>query len=261
MPTIDTNGEILYYDVTGGGPALILLHAVGAKGDLWAEVIGKLQDRFTVYAFDLRGHGASTLNGPMTTQDMARDLESAIEALELGPFHLVGSSIGASTAVMLAANRPEQVESLVVSGIGLVPDPVLKDEVYGIREAVHYLADEDFAYQVAEALLIPDAPQAGIDGLRDGILVQTKQHYLMGLEAMEVADLTEFASKVSAPTLVLHGAMDELVPVEQAEALANALSDGSISHLENAGQIAYLDNPAGFGEAVLGFLGTDQTAS
>ena len=254
MPTIDTNGETLSYTDSGQGQALILLHAVGAKGDLWADVIENLQDRFTIYAFDLRGHGASSLNGPMTTDDMARDLESAIEALDLGPCHLVGSSIGAAVAVKLAASKPDAVESLVVSGIGLTPDPVLSDEIYGIREAVHYLVDEDFAYQMAEALLIPDAPQASIDGLRDGILAQTKQHYLAALEAMEASDLTEFASKVSAPTLVLHGAMDELVPLERAQALADSLPGGSINTLEDAGQIAYLDNLGGFGAALTAFL-------
>lgn len=254
MPTIDANGEILFYSVTGDGPALILLHGVGAKGDLWADPTKSLQDRFTIYAFDLRGHGSSSLNGSMSTDDMARDLDTAIEALGTGPCHLVGSSLGASVAVKLAATAPEAVRSLVVSGIGLVPDPVLTDEIYGIREAVHYLADEDFAYQVAEALLIPDAPQKSIDGLRDGILAQTKQHYLAALEAMEAADLTDFAAKVSAPTLVLYGAMDELVPLEQAEALADALPDGSIDRLEDAGQIAYLDNPSGFGAALSGYF-------
>ena len=254
MPTIDANGETLYYSVSGEGPALILLHAVGAKGDLWPDVIRALQNWFAVYAFDLRGHGASSLNGSLTLDDMARDLESAIDALALGPCHLIGSSLGASVAVKLAASAPAMVRSLVVSGIGLTPDPVLTDEVYGIREAGHYLADEDFAYQIAEALLIPDAPQPSIDGLRDGILAQTKQNYLMALEAMETADLAEFAPKVSAPTLVLYGAMDELVPLEQAQALAAVLPAGSIKQLEDAGQIAYLDNPAGFGAAVADFL-------
>lgn len=254
MPTIDVNGESIFYSMTGEGPSLVLLHAVGAKGDLWASIVKSLQDRFMIYAFDLRGHGASSLNGPLTTDDMAADLASAIDGLDINACHLVGSSLGASVAAKLAAARPDTIKSLVISGIGLAPDPVLTDEVYGIREAVHYLADEDFAYQVAEALLIPDAPQSSIHGLRDGILAQTKQNYLMSLEAMEAADLTEFASNVSAPALVLHGAMDELVSVEQAQAVADTLLKGSLIHLQDAGQIAYLDNSAGFAAAISEFL-------
>jgi pimeloyl-ACP methyl ester carboxylesterase len=254
MPTIDANGETLSYRVTGDGPALVLLHAVGAMSDLWADVISSLEDRFTVYAIDLRGHGASSLKGSLTTDDMARDLDAALGLLDLWPCHVVGSSLGAAVAVKLAANRPDKVRSLVVSGIGLSPDPVLSDEIYGIREAVHYLADDDFAYQVAEALLIPDAPQSSIDGLRDGILAQTKQNYLAGLEALEVADLTHIASKVTAPVLVLHGAMDELVPLERAEALAGALPAASVTQLADAGQIAYLDNAPGFSAALSTFL-------
>jgi hypothetical protein len=53
--------------------------------------------------------------------------------------------------------------------------------------------------------------------------------------------------------------MDELVPLEQAEALANALPEGSINPLGDAGQIAYLDNPTGFGAALSGFLDRQST--
>jgi len=254
MPTIDVNGETLHYSVDGEGPVLILLHAVGAEGSLWADAIRPLKGKFKVYAFDLRGHGESSLNGSLTTDHMARDLEFALEALGLRSYHLVGSSLGASVAVKLSAAGGERVQSLVISGVGLTPDSLLDDEIYGIRESVHYLADEDFSGQVAEALLIPDAPQQGIDGLRDGILAQTKQNYLRALEAMKGADLADLAPNVSVPALVLHGVMDEFVTRGQAEALVAALPDGAMGQLEDAGQIAYLDNPAGFGAALSVFL-------
>jgi pimeloyl-ACP methyl ester carboxylesterase len=254
MTTIDANGETLFYTMAGDGPALVLLHAVGARGDLWADVIDTLQHQFTVYAFDLRGHGASSSNGEISVDAMAADLEAALGSLDLWPCHLVGASLGAGVAVKLAAARPDRIRSLFLSGIGLTPDAALSDEVYGITEAVHYLAEEDFAGQFGEVLLIPDAPKASIDGLRGGILAQTKQKYLAALEAMNASDLTEAATQILAPALVLYGAMDELVSRDQAAALAKALPGGDIADLEEAGQVAYLDNPAGFGAALSAFL-------
>lgn len=254
MPTVDANGETLFYEVTGVGPPLLLLHAVGAKSDSWGDLTNSLADRFTIYGVDLRGHGASSLNGSMTIEEMAHDLEAMLAALDIPSCHVIASSLGALVAVTLAASRPDLVKMLAVSGVGLSPDPVLTDEVYGIREAVHYLTDDDFAYQVAEALLIPDAPQSSINGLRDGILAQSKQNYLRALEAIERGDLAARAPNVSAPTLVVHGTMDELVPATRAEALAKALPDGTLLTLDDAGQISYLDNPAGFLAVVSDFL-------
>jgi pimeloyl-ACP methyl ester carboxylesterase len=59
---------------------------------------------------------------------------------------------------------------------------------------------------------------------------------------------------VAAPALVLHGEMDELVPAAQAEALASALPNGTIRTLQDAGHVAYLDNPAGYCAALSEFL-------
>lgn len=257
MPTIEANGETLSYTQSGSqnreGPAVVLLHAVGANAALWSRAVAQLDNDYTLYAFDLRGHGGSTLNGALSAADMAQDIAVALASLGVERFHLVGDSLGALVAVHLAASR-EAVASLAVCGIGLAPDQALEDEVYGIREAVHYLADADFADQIGEALLIPDAPQSGIDGLRESIAMLGKRAYLAGLEVMAASDLTEMAASLTAPALVLRGTLDELVPLEQARALADAMGNASFSELEEAGHIAYLDNPKAFGDTLTSFL-------
>ena len=153
MPTVEVNGEKLNFVQKGAGPAMVLLHGIGARADLWADVIDNLSDRYTMVAFDLRGHGESTCNQELSVAAMASDMLQATEKLQLSSFHLVGVSLGGAVAVRLAAMYPERVQSLVVSGIGLNIEKVLADEIYGIREAVHYLAPADFAAQVSQALL------------------------------------------------------------------------------------------------------------
>ena len=256
MPTIESNGETLFYTQTGDGPAVVLLHAVGARAALWSETAAHFGDDRRIYAFDLRGHGDSSLNGSLEVTDMTADLVGALEALGVDRFHLVGVSLGAGIAVHLAASVGSAVESLSVAGIGLVPDQVLEDEVYGIREAAHYLAEEDFAEQIGEALLMPEAPAAGIEGIRAGVASLGKRNYLAGLEAMLATDLTGVAPNVTAPSLVLHGELDELVSEEQARALADALPEGTLQILENTGHVAHLDNPNALGEAIAKFLGS-----
>lgn len=262
MPTIEANGETLSYTVSGvqngESPAVVLLHAVGANADLWSEAVVALDGDYTLYAFDLHGHGGSTRNGEPLVADMARDIAGALEALGIARFHVVGVSLGAEVAIHLAASAGDAVMSLFVSGVGLVPDQALVDEIYGIREAVHYLADENFAEQIGEALLIPDAPPAGIESLSKGIATLGKRNYLASLEAMAMSDLSEIAGSVIAPAMVLHGTLEELVPIEQAGALADAMPAASLGELEEAGHIAYLDNPRGFGTALTAFLTAQQ---
>lgn len=262
MPTIEANGETLSYTRSGPqkgeGPVIVLLHGVGANADLWAESVAQLSREYTLLAFDLRGHGGSTCNGDLTIPDMAQDIAGALEALGIDRFHLVGVSLGAEVAIHVAVSARDAVASLAVSGIGLVPDQALEDEVYGIQEAVHYLADEDFAEQIGEALLIPDAPQVGIEGLRGGIGTLGKRYYLAVLKAMVVSDLSDIAGSVTVPVLVLHGTLEELVPLEQARALADAISDASLREIEDAGHLANLDNPTAFGAALAAFLQTHQ---
>ena len=254
MSTIDVNGEILSYRNSGEGDPVLLLHAVGASGQSWSDIEAELAKKYSVYVFDLRGHGASTLNGRMTLEDMAKDVEELVNLLNIGSCHVIGTSIGAMVAVKFAAAAPNSIKSLSLAGVGLVPDSVLADEIYGIREAVHYLTDEDFAYQVAEALLIPDAPEESVKTLGDGILAQTKQNYLMALEAMEAGDLSASVDKIEAPAIVIHGVLDEFVTLDCAKSLVEAFSNGSLTSLDNAGQVAYLDCPEQFLAEVSGFL-------
>lgn len=256
MPTIEANGETLSYTQSGDGPVIVLLHGVGANAELWAGAVAPLAGDHTLLAFDLRGHGGSSANGDFTISAMAQDITGALAALGIDRFHLVGASLGAEVAIQVAASAGDAVASLTVCGVGLVPDQALEDEVYGIQEAVHYLADEDFAEQIGEALLIPDAPQASIDGLRGGIETLGKRHYLAALKAMVVSDLSDVAANVTAPALVLHGKLEELVPLEQAKALADAMVDAALHEIADAGHIAYLDNPQGFGSALTAFLKT-----
>ena len=254
MPTVDINGERLNYIEQGSGPALVLLHGVGADAGLWSGVIDTLGGEYAVRAFNLRGHGGSSCNGDLFVAALADDIAAATAALGLDAFDLAGVSLGGAVAVHLAAKHPARVRSLVVSGVGLNPSKALADEIYGVREMVHYLVPEDFALQVSEALLVPDSPAESVAAVGRAIGVITKQRYLKSLEALAAAGLGEVAAAVKAPTLVLHGKLDEMVTAADADALAAAIGGARRAELADAGHLANIDDPAGFAAALKGFL-------
>ncbi len=254
MPILEVNGERLDYLAQGEGPPLVLLHGVGACADLSTGVLASLTGKYAACAISLRGHGGSSCNGTLSAATLAEDVKATAEALRLTPFHLVGVSLGAAVALRLAAMAPEAVRSLVVSGIGLESSQALADEIYGIREAVHYLAPEAFAQQVAEAMLVPHAPDSQREALRRSISMLTKQRYLQALEAFSAAQRAVVVKQVQAPTLVLRGELDELVSEADADALAKSLGGAARAEIADAGHLADIDNPAGFADKLNAFF-------
>lgn len=254
MAILEVNGERLEYLTHGEGPPVVLLHGVGACAELSTGVLASLAGRHAAYAVSLRGHGGSSCNGTLSAGTLAEDVKAAAEALALVSFHLVGVSLGAAVALRLAAMAPKAVRSLVVSGIGLEPSQALADEIYGIREAVHYLNPDAFARQVAEAMLAPDTPDSRREALGRSISKLTQQRYLQALEACSSARLTVVVKQVQAPALVLRGELDELVSAADADVLAESLGGAARAEIAGAGHLADVDNPAGFADRLNSFF-------
>lgn len=255
MPTIEVNGEKLAYVEEGEGVPVVLLHGAGAHAGLSSEMTAALGPGFKIHAFSLRGHGGSTCNGGLSAQGISKDVYAAMQTLGIPPCHLVGVSLGAAAALLLAAEVPEHVRSLTVSGIGLGPSKPLADEIYGVREAVHYLKPDDFALQVGEALLAPDAPRDRLSRIEQSLLTLTKQRYLQALEALAAADVKTAIGKIKSPTLVLHGELDGIIDVAEAEALAQALGAGECVEVPDAAHLADIDNPTAFASQLRAHFG------
>ena len=113
MPTVTVNGVRLYYELTGDGPPLVLVHGSWGDGAGWDLVAPTLAQQFRVLIYDRRGHSRSERPPTQGSADEdVDDLAALIEHLGLAPAHVVGSSSGAALALRLAARRPELVRSV-----------------------------------------------------------------------------------------------------------------------------------------------------
>lgn len=113
MPTIPVNGTSLYYEVTGLGPPLVLVHGSWGDGRNWDAVVPALVERFAVLTYDRRGHSrsaAATAQGSM--EEDALDLAALIETLGLDPANIAGNSYGAAIVLRLATLRPDLFRAL-----------------------------------------------------------------------------------------------------------------------------------------------------
>jgi 3-oxoadipate enol-lactonase len=106
----------LAYEVVGSAdaPPMVLLHALGERGADWEPVAGTFARRFRVFAFDLRGHGDSDWPGEYSFRLMRDDVIGALERLGLSKVTLAGHSMGGAVAYLVAMQRPDLIERLIV---------------------------------------------------------------------------------------------------------------------------------------------------
>jgi pimeloyl-ACP methyl ester carboxylesterase len=111
---VEVDGGALYCVGAGSGDPLVLVHGGLTDHSSWLQVAPQLAASLRVTAYDRRGHSRSrgVADGPRSRHE--DDLAAVIEALDLGPAHLAGTSYGASIALGLGARRPELVRSLAV---------------------------------------------------------------------------------------------------------------------------------------------------
>lgn len=118
---IQLNGQIIYYEKTGEGSPVILVHGNGETHKIFDALIPSLSKRHTVYALDSRGHGLSAAVNEFHYADMADDVVSFIHGLDLVKPAFYGFSDGGIIGLIAAFRHPSLFSSLAVSGANLTP--------------------------------------------------------------------------------------------------------------------------------------------
>ena len=131
--TIHVNHIDLYYEKTGQGPPLILLHGNGESCRIFRWAMAQFAASHTVYAIDSRGHGKSARVKALHYADMAEDVAAFIAALGLERPCLYGFSDGGIIGLLLAIEHPGLLSSLAVSGANITPDGVKAGWLRAVR--------------------------------------------------------------------------------------------------------------------------------
>ena len=114
---VDVNGMRMYYEVSGSGTPLVVLHGAYMSIPDMGPIIVKLARTHRVYAPELQGHGRTTdIDRPMTYPNLADDVAAFMDAVGLPSADVFGYSMGAMTGLQLAIRHPARVNKLVVAG-------------------------------------------------------------------------------------------------------------------------------------------------
>jgi pimeloyl-ACP methyl ester carboxylesterase len=157
---IGVNGIDLFYEKSGQGKPLILLHGNGEDHHIFDAVAEKLRHEYTLYAIDSRNHGQSAKTKEYSYDAMAEDIYCFIRELHLGKTNIIGFSDGAIIGLMLAMKHNEVVDKMALLGVNLKPDDFTEESRQFINDT--YEATKDPLFR-----LMLEQPDIELDDVRD----------------------------------------------------------------------------------------------
>lgn len=248
----------LAYDVTGAGPLVVLLPGLGQLRSAYRHLTPELVARgFRVAALDLRGHGDSSVGWDAYGADaMGPDVVALIEALG-GPALLVGNSFGAGPAVWAAAERPDLVAGLVLTGPFVRPQPTSWLQRLAMRLLFggpwRVAAWDTFTASLLKAGR-PVDEAAERARLRAALREPGRFAALLAMLARDDAPIAARLGRVAAPSLVLMGGADPDFPDPTAEATAVAAAlGGEAETLAGVGHYPHLEVPVALAARIAAF--------
>ncbi|HEV3356248.1 MAG TPA: alpha/beta hydrolase [Pseudonocardiaceae bacterium] len=220
MAVADIAGQSVYYEVTGEGAPVVLLHGGFGSAEAWlAQTPALVEAGFQVWVPERSGHGRSPdVPGPFSYDTMAEQTAAFLDAVVDARAHLVGWSDGAVVGALVARHRPELVDRLVL--IGQYFDS--SGEIEG--GLASHLAD---FREAPPAFLSEGYARISPDGADHFPVVFNKSiEMVLTWTGLPLAEL----AKIGAPTLVLQGDRDE-VRLEHSAAVATAIPDARLAVL------------------------------
>jgi 3-oxoadipate enol-lactonase len=252
VPTAGDAGAELYWERSGSGEPLLLIQGMSGTRASWGDpFLSLLRADFDCVIFDNRGVGDSAgATAAFTTADLAADAVAVMDAAGLESAHVLGISMGGMTAQQLVLAAPERLRTPTLGctycggdGSSLV-DPADAQELleaftsgdldralragYEINLSPEFRAEEsNYADFTAMAKALP-APQETIQ---------------LQLQAVAGHLTQERLAEITAPTLVIHGTADKMIPVANGELIASLIPGARLELLEGVGHMFWWEKP------------------
>lgn len=264
MPRATRDGVAIEYavDGTSDGPTVLLLEGLGYGRWMWRWLTEDLADGYEVLRPDNRGTGDSDVpEGPYTIAEMAADARAVLDDCGADRVHVCGASMGGMIAQELALTD-ERVASLTLlctspgGEDAAETPPEVQEHIFsapvdaGPRERIRYLMEpavSDGFYEREPELVdrIVDWRLAG-DATPAGREAQ--------VAAVAAFDASDRLDELSVPTLVLHGTADRVLPVENADRLAELLPHATVERIEGGPHLFFIEERDAVDDRIRSFL-------
>jgi len=248
------------YDMVGYGTPVVMLHGYPFNRTMWSDQVEALAARHRILIPDLRGHGESEATAePATMEEMARDVSSLMEELDISRAAVCGLSMGGYVALALYKMFPLRARALVLADTRAGADT---EEARANREVQAKKALAEGMAGIADAmlpkLLSPNtvAKNPSVVARVREMMVKTKpEGAAAALRGMALrSDHTQFLSRVVAPAMIMVGKEDAITPVSESEFMHKEIGGSRLKVIEGAGHVSNIEQPERFNEALSKFL-------
>jgi pimeloyl-ACP methyl ester carboxylesterase len=255
MPYSTASGPRIYYEVSGEGPPLVLVHANPFDHRMWLYQTAHFSPYYRVVSVDLRGYGRSDKpETPFTLADMARDVIGVCDSEAIASAIFCGCSVGSGIALMIGLDHPEMVQALILVGGNSRGSANVARRVLDLTRTTDL---PRFLHGYLRELVAPDFPQTARGRWLLGLFTENA-HTLSAKCIAQIhlarngADMSERLAEIDRPTLVINGAHDNSLAA--GTATAQGIKGARHVVLPGAGHACPIEDPENFNRAVIDFL-------
>jgi 3-oxoadipate enol-lactonase len=246
-------GEIeLSYDRAGDGPPLLLIMGMSGTKHHWGEsLLEALRHDFDTIVYDHRDAGDSTRTGkPFTITDLAEDAAGLLAALDIDSAHVMGISMGGMIAQELVLAHSDWVRSLTLGCTYCGGEGSMLASEGVMRKLAEAMSSGDRERAIRTSWEVNVSPTFAADeaawarfrakGMRYGLPVEV---IMRQMQAIVGHDTSARLPSVDVPTQVVHGTLDQLLPVQNGHMIAELIPGSRLEIYEDVGHMFFLEQP------------------
>jgi pimeloyl-ACP methyl ester carboxylesterase len=263
--------DLLAHRVDGSGEPVLLLNGGMMTLAAWEEIAAPLAARFRVVRCDFRGQLLSPGPAPADLDGHVADVVALLDALGIDRAHVVATSFGAEVGLVLAAEQPHRVSSLVAATAFDHASPEMTALAQAVREACCAAVSGGDGGRMFDAMLpatYSDAfrtANAAMLATRRERVAQLPASWFAGVDgilaAVQHLDLRPVLPRIGCPTLVVVAGLDRTAPPQRGRALATAIPGARLVEAPDSGHAMVVEQPRRFTEICLEFLAALPAAS
>jgi pimeloyl-ACP methyl ester carboxylesterase len=264
----------LFYDITGKGRPLVLIHGVWASHEWWRWLVPALARNYYLITPDVRGHGQSSpLKSAYTVNGFAKDLDLLLQSVGIHEVVLVGWSMGGMISLEYGLNYPSKVKALILIATRGHRNPKVKRRIIlqYLQARLSLLMDftaprkydrvsEGFPRQKmwlkreVEKMLSPEAPEEVKDWVMSHVTNHPREEYFQAIRSIWNWGADKKLKNIKAPTLIMVGDKDTRTPPPFSHLLHASIPNSRLVIVEEAGHCLPMERPERVNREIMGFL-------
>ena len=254
---VEIDGMQVHYRVEGKGIPIVLIHGTGASLHTWDDWTLKLKENYQVIRMDLPAFGLTGPNksGDYSIKQYTQFLEEFVVKMKLDSMFLAGNSLGGNIAWNYASKNPEKVQKLIlVDASGL---PTNKPQPWIFKMAKTPVLSKLFLYITPRNIIEDNLKQVYEDDTKISDALITRFHDMALREGnrkafvdrakidfkISEASKEEQLQNIQTPTLLIWGAKDTWIPLENGKRMDTLLPNSKLVVLQNSGHVPMEENP------------------